>query len=168
MSASRTLPLFDDAVSPASWNERMTEGEYAVLYSDIAGPAGSSPFCTVFAILADAENYARDQVTVRPTLRCRIYDHHGLAFQPVREFTGAAYKGESEMSPRLRRWSGAALVSIGTGLVLFDWMHDFRLSWPGVVGSRLLIPGIILLVTEALIAVHAREKQRQAAREIHA
>jgi hypothetical protein len=35
MNSPRTLPLFDSGAQPASWNERMSPGEYAVHYSSL-------------------------------------------------------------------------------------------------------------------------------------
>ena len=104
MAPSRTLLLFDPNAQPQCWNERMTSSEYAVLYSHQPVPShhhngtpAAGPTCTVFSTLAEAEVYATQQVALIPTLRCRIYDHQGLAVQPIREIRGTQYKGESEI-----------------------------------------------------------------------
>jgi hypothetical protein len=162
MSSPRLLPLFDERAQPQSWNERMTAGEYAVHYSRFEGVPGTPPSCTVFSSLAEAEAYAKEYVAQRPTLRCRIYDHQGLTGRPIREFRGNSYKGESELSPRFRRWAGSGLFFGGVILVIVDWIQDFKLSWPAMIGTRVLFPGLILLVTEAVIVLHTKRKNVQA------
>src|ERR1700727_1288112 len=115
MSEPRVMLLYDPEARPQNWNERLAEGEYAVLYSGtqprVVGQesegGGGAPTCTVFGSLAQAEE---------PTLRCRIYDQRGLAEQPVREIRGALHKGESEISARFRRWGGTILLVGGVVL----------------------------------------------------
>lgn len=170
----RTLPLFDPHSYPQSWNERMADGEFAVLYAgnpippppspdDIGSncvPAGT-PYCLLFPLLNDAENFAAQQVRLCPHLRCRIYDHHGLANPPLREFTGAHFKHESDLSPRLRRWAGSILLFGGMLLFAVDWVADFRYSWPSMVGSRLIPTGLVLLVIEAGILLNRAQQRRR-------
>ena len=139
----------------------MLPGEFAVHYSQ---GQGSTPICTVCSTLAEAEAHARDQVTRHPTIRCRIYDHHGFVSAPLLEITGAHFKGELDLSPRLRRWTGFILLGVGIALCALDWSTGFRLSWPALIGSRLLIPGFVLLVTEALIQLHKHQKSLEARR----
>jgi hypothetical protein len=158
MGSLRTLPLFDEGSRPPSWNERMTPGEYAVHYSNFDDTPGKAPFCTVFPSLEEAEAYAKEQVTARPELRCRIYDHRGFVGAPVREFAGAGFRGEGEISARFRRWVGSVLFVAGVILIGMDWSRDFTLTWPATIGTRLVIPGVILLVTEAIVVLHARRK----------
>ena len=155
------LPLVDPDVWPSSWNERMVPGEFAVHPS--SSKAGT-PGCIVFDSLGEAEAYAREQIVQQPFLRCRIYDHHGFVGAPIVEVVGSAYRGDRDLSPRVRRWLGSALFFGGLGLVLLDWSTDFHLSWPALVGSRLLIPGLLLLVTEGLILLHAKQKAVEARR----
>jgi hypothetical protein len=159
MNKPRTFLLFDRRVQPSSWNERMVPGEYAVLYSNLRGmPTGTEPACDVFSTLKDAEIYARQRVSDDPTLQCRIYDHHGLAGQPVSEIKGSEYKGESEITSRFRRWVGSALFFGGIGLILVDWIADFRFTWPATLGVRMAPVGLVLLVTEIAILLSARQK----------
>jgi hypothetical protein len=159
MGHSRTLPLFDPKVQPSSWNERMQPGEYAVHYSSFeSGTLENGPYCTVFNTLAEAEQYAKEQVSLKPALRCRIYDHRGLARQPIRETRGTQHVGESEISPRFRRWGGSILFFGGLALVILDWSTDFSLTWPATIGVRMLIPGLILLVMEVALTLHAKRK----------
>jgi hypothetical protein len=168
MAQSRTLLLFDPDAQPQSWNERMTSTEYAVLYSAIQplasghhdGKPPGGPYCTVFSTLAEAEVYATRQVALIPTLRCRIYDHRGLAVQPIREIRGSQHKGESEITPRFRRWAGSILFFGGLALVILDWSKDFSLSWPATIGFRLFPAGLILLLTELVIVITARRAKR--------
>jgi hypothetical protein len=166
MAPSRTLLLFDPNAQPQCWNERMTPSEYAVLYSSILPvPSNhqdgiSGPYCTIFSTLAQAEEYATRQVALIPTLRCRIYDHQGLAVQPIREIRGTHYKGESEISARFRRWAGSILFFGGLALVLLDWSSDFNLSWPATIGVRMFPAGLVLLVTELVIVITARRAHR--------
>jgi hypothetical protein len=168
MAPSRTLLLFDPNAQPQCWNERMTSSEYAALYSGILpvpsdhqdGTPISGPYCTVFSTLAEAEEYATRQVALIPTLRCRIYDHRGLAVQPVREIRGSQYKGESEISARFRRWAGSILFFGGLALIVLDWSTDFNLSWPATIGVRMFPVGLVLLVTELVIVITARRAHR--------
>jgi hypothetical protein len=168
MAQSRTLLLFDPNAQPQSWNERMTSTEFAVLYSAIQpapsdhrdSPSISGPYCTVFTTLAEAEEHAAQQVALRPTLRCRIYDHRGLAIQPIREIRGTQHKGDSEITARFRRWAGSILFFGGLALVILDWSKDFTLSWPPTIGFRILPAGLVLLVTELVIVITARRAHR--------
>ena len=157
----RELPLFDLNARPSSWNERMAPGEFAVHPSSFKA---GTPACIVFDSLAEAEAYAREQIVQQPSLRCRIYDHQGFVGAPPVEVAGSAYQGDRDLSPRVRRWLGSALFFGGLGLVLLDWSTDFHLSWPALVGSRLLIPGLLLLLTEGLILLHAKQKAVEAKR----
>lgn len=155
MGGPRTLPLFDPSAQPSSWNERMLPGEYAVHDSQFE----AAPFCAVLSSLPEAEAYARDRVLQHPELRCRIYDHQGFIGKPLSEFKGARYKGESELSPRFRRWFGSILFFGGAILTIIDWRADFRFVWPALVGTRLLIPGALLLITELIIVFYARRSR---------
>jgi hypothetical protein len=166
MAQSRTLPLFDPNAQPQCWNERMTPSEYAVLYSGTQpipsdhqnGSPTSGPYCTVFSTLAEAEEYATQQVALIPTLRCRIY-----AVQPIREIRGTQYKGESEISARFRRWGGSILFFGGLALIVLDWSTDFKLSWPATIGIRMFPVGLVLLVTELVVVITPRRAHRESA-----
>jgi hypothetical protein len=167
MAQSRTLLLFDPNAQPQCWNERMTPSEYAVLYSgtqpvpsDHRSGTPGGPSCTVFSTLAEAEEHATQQVALIPALRCRIYDHQGLAVQPIREIRGSQYKGESEISARFRRWAGSILFFGGLALIVLDWSTDFKLSWPATIGMRMFPVGLVLLVTEIVIVITARRSHR--------
>jgi hypothetical protein len=170
MAPPRTLLLFDPDAQPQCWSERMAAGEYAVLYSSnppglsshLDGVSNAGPFCTVFSTLDEAVNHATHQVALFPTLRCRIYDQQGLGREPLREIRGSEHKGESEISARFRRWAGSVLFIGGVALILLDWSQDFGLSWPAMVGTRMMPVGLILLVTEGVIVFDARRKQRRA------
>jgi hypothetical protein len=50
----------------------------------------------------------------------------------------------------------------GVGLTILDWSTDFRLSWAAMVGIRLLIPGVLLVVTEAVMMLHGRQRRERA------
>lgn len=126
-------------------------------YSSFA-PSEPVPFCTIFLSFPEAEAYAQEQVSQRPELRCCIYDHNGFIGKPLREFKGSRYKGDRDLSPRFRRWLGSFLFFGGLILTLIDWHADFRLLWPAMLGTRMLIPGMILLVTELVIVIYARQK----------
>jgi hypothetical protein len=145
----------------------MTTTEYAVLYSGQPVPSphpdgtpATAPTCTVFSTLAEAEEHAAQQVALTPSLRCRIYDHQGLAVQPIREIRGSQHKGESEISARFRRWAGSILFFGGLALVILDWSTDFNLSWPATIGVRMFPVGLVLLVTELVIVITAKRSHR--------
>jgi len=137
----------------------MAENEYAVHYSNFGDSPNASPFCTIFSNLAEAETYAKEQIAKRPDLRCRIYDHRGLVGKPIREFKGSSYKGDSDLSPRFRRWVGSVLFFGGLILTIVDWRVDFRFLWPSMLGTRMILPGLLLLLTEAIIVFYARYKK---------
>jgi len=139
MNPVLTVPLFDSGTQPASWNERMLPGEYAVHYSNFDSSAlVAGPSCTILGSLADAEEYAKAQVILKPELRCRIYDDQGFVGPPILEVRGQQYKGESDISPRFRRWCGSLLFFGGLALVIADWSADFKLTWPATIGVRML------------------------------
>jgi hypothetical protein len=156
------VPLYDERAHPSSWNERMRAGEYAVHYSSIEGPGRLSPCCTVFGSLAEAEAHAASETARRPELRCRIYGHEGLGRPPSREFKGSGYKEETGIGPRFRRWGGSGLFFGGLILTIIDWRSDFELSWPAMIGTRLLAPGLVLLVTDAVIVITERRRRLRA------
>jgi hypothetical protein len=168
MNQPRTLLLFDPGARPQGWNECMKPGEYAILYSSLrlgSDPVHSAamrePICSVFTTLAEAEEYAAQQVALMPTLGCRIFDHDGLGRQPIREIRGSRYKGEDEMSPRFRRWWGYGLFLGGMVLLVVDWRADFGLLWPAMFAMRMMPVGLLLLVTELVIFIEARRKKRR-------
>ena len=158
MSLPRTLLLFDPRAEPASWNERMSPGEYAIHYSHSANAA---PFCAIVASLADAERYAAEQIALDPTLGCRIYDHRGFVGAPIRELRGKQYVAESDITPRFRRWAGSILFFGGIILTIIDWADDFKLGWPAMIGTRMMVPGFVLLFIEAMIVLQAKHKTHQ-------
>jgi hypothetical protein len=156
MADGRNVPLFDAVASPSSWNQRMVQGEYAVHYSSFGPDHAGNPFCTIFPTLQAAEIYANDVTLQRPEVRCQIYDHHGMVGAPAREICGAKFKGETDLG-RFRRWGGGILFIGGAVLTTADWVADFRFGWPAMIGTRILLPGLILLVTEGLVMLHARQ-----------
>lgn len=135
----------------------MVAGEYAVHFSQSAGDVDSRT-CAVLPSLRDAESFAHEQVLLHPTLLCRVFDHHGFVGAPAAEIAGKGYKGHNDITPRFRRWVGSLLFFGGSILFITDWVANFRFDWPSVLGSRLIIPGLILLVTEALVMLHNRRK----------
>jgi hypothetical protein len=138
----------------------MTPGEYAVHYSSFE-PGTNSPECAILGSLAEAEQYAREQVTLRPSLRCRIYDHQGFIGAPVSEVKGVKYVPESDITPRFRRWGGAILFGGGLILTVVDWSANFKFGWPAMLGTRMLLPGLVLLFIEAMVVMNARQGRRQ-------
>jgi hypothetical protein len=159
----RQLPLFEGGMKQGTWSERMECLEYAVHYSSFEETVASGPYCTILGSLNEAEAFATAEVARRPALRCTIYDHHGLIGAPLRDIRGSKFKAESEISPRFRRWGGSVLFLGGLILIMVDWLHDFRFSWPAMIGVRMLILGSILLVTEAMVVLHKRLDRRRMA-----
>lgn len=149
----------------------MASGEYAVLFAGL-GPtppadqsvAPGTPFCVVFSSLPGARAFASQQVAIHPTLRCRIYDHHGLSNEPVEEIHGAAYVSERDISPNFRRWAGSILFVGGLALTLLDWYTGFDLTWGATVGTRLFPIGAVLLLTELVLVFEAKRKRRSTTR----
>jgi len=139
----------------------MAPGEYAVHYSSFEKAAVNGPECTILGSLAEAEEYACEQVARRPSLRCRIYDHQGFIGAPVSEVSGAQYVPESEITPRFRRWGGAILFGGGLILTLVDWSANFKFGWPAMLGTRMLLPGLVLLFIEGMVVLNAKHGRRQ-------
>lgn len=156
----RTLPLEDESVIRGTWHERMNAGEYAVHFSHFPADDYSAPYCTVFATLPDAEAYARQRSGEQPTLRCTIYDHQGFVGAPIRDIRGSAYKDKEGLSPLFRRWAGSTLFFSGVVLTIIDWHTDFRLGWPAMIGTRILVPGLALLLIEAVVLYTAKEDRK--------
>jgi hypothetical protein len=50
----------------------------------------------------------------------------------------------------------------GAALIILDWSQNFDLSWPAMVGIRMMPVGLILLVTEGVIVFDARRRKRRA------
>jgi hypothetical protein len=134
----------------------MHPGEFAV---HVSGGLNAST-CAIFQSLPDAEQYARQEVQQHPTMKCRVFDHHGFVGAPALEIVGSDSTTRDEITPRFRRWIGSVLFFGGSILFVTDWVANFRFDWPSVLGSRLMIPGLILLVTEALVMHHKRRSQR--------
>jgi hypothetical protein len=154
-SKAKWVPIYDAAAGAGSWNERMAAGEYAVHFSQSIGDVDSRS-CAILPSLTEAESFAREQVLLHPTLQCRVFDHQGFIGPPAMEIAGKAYRGHNDITPRFRRWVGSLLFCSGSILFVTDWVANFRFDWPSVLGSRLMIPGLILLVTEALVMLHNR------------
>jgi hypothetical protein len=161
MDSPRTLPLFDPAARPQSWNERMAPGEFAVLYSGAVAGGPDVNTCAIFPSLPEAEEFAQRQAELYPTLRCRIYDHDGLGAAPLREVRGAKFKGEREMSTRMRRWVGSVFLFGGVVLFLIDWHANYELLWPAILGARMIPVGLFLLAVELVLAVRARRQAKR-------
>jgi hypothetical protein len=70
------------------------------------------------------------------------------------------YVGDSDFSPRFRRWAGSLLFFGGILLTLIDWHVDFNLGWPAMIGTRMLIPGLVLLFIEAMVILTARRSAK--------
>jgi hypothetical protein len=156
------LLLYEPGFRKGTWNERMEPGEYAVHYSSFVDrPAFPEPYCTVFASLADAVAYAQEQVAIRPGLRCTIYDHEGFGRPAIRDIRGTEFREQDGFSPRFRRWVGSILFFGGVILTGIDWYKDFALSWPAMIGTRIILPGLALLVIEAVIVIEARRKRSE-------
>jgi len=135
----------------------MAPGEYAIHPSSTENPT-ATPICFVFPTLEDAVLYAEQQAAIQPTVRFRIYDHHGFIGAPIREIRGSKYR-ENDLSPRFRRWVGSILFFGGAILTLVDWSVDFRFLWASALGTRMLMPGAMLLFIEAMIMLHARRRR---------
>ncbi len=138
----------------------MAEGDYAVHYSRFYENTAQAPYCSVFPSLDDAEAYARQRVEVHPELRCTVYDARGFVGAPLRDIRGEEYKDKSGLSSRFRRLVGSTLFFGGLGLFVFDWSVDFQYLWPSMLGSRMLIPGALLLFTEAMVLLYAHQQKR--------
>ena len=137
----------------------MGPGEFAVHYSNFEGEAGKAPYCTVFGSMEDAVAYAQRKVADRPTLWCRIYDDQGLIGPGLKEIRGAEYREKGEMTARFRRWAVVILLLGGLILIGIDWNSDFRYTWPATIGMRMVIPGLVLAVTEVVIVVLDRRRR---------
>lgn len=133
----------------------MAAGEYAV-HPSSSDDLKSTPVCFVFSTLEDAQQYSEQQAAIRPAVRFRIYDDNGFIGAPLREIRGSQYRDHNEIGPRFRRWVGSILFFGGLILTVADWSVDFRFLWPSMLGTRMLMPGAMLLFIEAMIVLHAR------------
>jgi hypothetical protein len=165
MEHPRDLPLYDDSLKRGTWNERMVPGEYAVHYSSFIADGYNGLFCTILGSLNDAVDYAQQQVQQRPDLRCTIYNHDGFVGAPVEDIRGREFKDKDSLSPRFRRWVGAILFFGGLILTIVDWWTDFALSWPAMIGTRMIIPGFGLLLMDIFITLNERHKRKELSRK---
>ena len=155
MATPRKVALFDAQRHSEAWNERMVPGEYAVHFSHFAGDASVIPYCWIFSDLDQAVAYAQDEVRKTPTLRCTIYDHHGLVGAPIRDIRGVDFK-DGGFSPRLARWIGSMLFFGGTALTIYDWTRNSQLQWPTAIGMPMVVPGLTLLFADIVSSVHKK------------
>jgi hypothetical protein len=160
MTTPLALPLYDPQAEPSSWNERMREGDYAVHYSAFYSQGTAAPYCSIFPSMQEAETYAKEQTALHPELRCTIYDSNGFVGAPLRDIRGIDYKDKGEISARFRRWCGSILFFGGLILTLADWSVDFRYLWPSALGTRMLMPGLVLLFTEAMVMWYASRHKK--------
>jgi hypothetical protein len=171
MEALRTVPVFDAQSVPQSWNSRMQAGEAAVMLADArtGSPVrldGSAVMDVnaadvfLFANAVVAEAWSRAQVQRLPELRCRIYDHHGLADQPL-EIKDPRYQKHDGFSRKTSVHIGLGLLGTGVTLCVAEWISDFHLSWAAMIGARLLPVGLLLLVTEAGLRLNDWDKRRR-------
>jgi hypothetical protein len=164
MAAPRRISLYDPASNPSSWNERMPAGTYAVHFSDFEDQAeASAPFCLVFDSVPEATAFAEAEVVRRPALRCRIYSQDGFTGAPLREYRGTEFHDRTDISPVFRRWGGIVLFFGGMLLFGIDAAFGYRWLWPSMLGSRMMMPGLVLVVTEVFVLLYARHHRRQAA-----
>ncbi len=140
----------------------MHPGEFAVHFSFFSASSGARPFCVVFSAFGEAQAFADQQIAASPALCCGVYDHQGIVGPPLYEARGAQFKDRSGFTPGFRRWTGSILFFAGLVLTFVDWSTGFRLSWPAMLGTRMLIPGLALLVTEAMILIGQRQNRRRA------
>ena len=138
----------------------MTPGEFAVHYSSFPQGEPGAPYCDVLPTLVDAEAHARMAIAERPDLRCRVYGPEGVIGAPLLEVAGTAHKGESNLS-HFRRWVGSFCFLVGGILTTIDVIEDYRLMWPSTIGTRMLIPGAALLLTEGLVLLTARHNAKK-------
>ncbi len=139
----------------------MVPGEYAVHYSSFPAAGHSQPYCTVFGDLESAVTFAEQKVKKWPALRCTIYNHEGLVGAPLRDIRGSDFKEKDALSPRFRRWVGSILFFGGSILTIIDWRSDFELSWPAMIGTRVIAPGFVLLFIEAIVVLGARRERKR-------
>lgn len=163
VTTGRRVPLFDPAARPSTWAERMAADEYAVHFTEFESPEErAQPYCVVFGSLAEATAFAQAEVARRPRLRCRLYDHQGFIGAPAAEIRGADYKDKVDISPTFRRWGGLGMLVGGGLLYAIDAAGGYRWLWPSMLGSRLAMPGAILVVMEAFILLHRRSERQKA------
>jgi hypothetical protein len=158
----RVLPLFDPKATPQNWNERMSPGEFAVLFSNLQPlDLPKSPVAVIFPTLSEAEDYATAQTEALPALRCSVYDDNGLGREPIRVIAGAQGHDRNVISSGFRRWVGGALLLIGLIFGFIEWRADSKLMWAGTLASRIGPIGFILLITELGIVLTDRQKRRK-------
>lgn len=136
----------------------MSVGEFAVHFS-YRTTESSTPTCTIFSSLAEAEHFSAEEISRHPDLRCRIYDHQGFVGAPIREISGPKFKSNLGLSHRYLWSLGGTSLALGIVLFLVDWTNGFRYGWPGFIGARLLIFGTLLVVIELLLLLPKRSSQ---------
>lgn len=137
----REILLYDPERRPASWNDVLHPGQYAVLRSDTSTDAARAT-CLVFDSLAEAEKYCEAEVDQVAGLRCDVYDHAGKAKPP---FASYANRAMLRARPRRALW-GWGLIAASLPCFWFDWWRGRgALIIPTVIGINMLFAGLRLV-----------------------
>jgi hypothetical protein len=150
--------VYDPGQTPAHWSGAIRAGQYAIflfdarthLARDATGryPGRDESSVALCDHLQEAVETAGGLVGAHPELCCEIYDHEGMAGEPVEVIYNPAERGKYVGRPVARReaWWGTALCLCALGFIFADFRHGLAYIWGYVLGLKLLIIGLVLLV----------------------
>jgi hypothetical protein len=158
----RVLPIYDHRAHPPVWSDRMTPGEFAVLCEDArtgapkqpdntVAPSESSHVCAIFDSRQEAEDFARERVSIFPGMRCAVFDHEGRAKQPLLTVHRPEFAPRGEIGPAFRRWVGGTCLVAGLGCGAWEIAHDYATIWAGTLAIRLLPVAAVFLGAEVVL-----------------
>jgi hypothetical protein len=145
--------LYDPHRVPHHWVELLRPGQFAVFVFALdsvaildengqsSGPSDES--CFIFDALDEAKQFCDVVVTRVEHVRCEVYDHHGMAIQPLATIVNPRDRGRIH-----NRLSGWSLIIIGLAAVIsclplfwFDWLAAGARIWPTLIGINLIVFG---------------------------
>jgi hypothetical protein len=152
------LKLYDPRRSPAHWLEIVRPGEHCVFILDaklrVPKDTDGREFTEGEAAVeitpdfASAVRFAEALVARHPELCCEIYDWEGKAGEPLRTVYEPSVRGRYEGLPWAKREAsiGAALVSLGILLMIYDARRDLTWMWGYIIGAKCTIIGGAYLI----------------------
>ncbi len=163
MSNPRVISLFSKSDPHRSWNEGMSEGEFAVLFAN-SRPAdldpAIGPVAVIHSSLVDAVTYAQAETIKDTHLRCSIYDEVGLGKPPLRVIAGLRGADTTFLSAKFRLWGGGICLGAGVALGAAEALSGMTLNWAGMLAARIGPAGAILLLTEVGVRLSDRKKKQ--------
>lgn len=164
--------LHDPRRTPSHWTEIIRPGQFAVFIYDAPGHVARDAEGQTFEAqegaslglcndLAEAVDFAELAVAKHPALCCEIYGHEGKSGEPMQTIYNPVERGKYAGRPFAQReaiW-GVAVLTLGAGFALTNYVHHFEWIWGYVLGLKCLLVGGTLLVM-GLLGLHEYQSER--------